>query len=132
MECGGLDAAREPSPGYEFADYGFNRPAPEGCMVCHGGRPQPAEHVDGKYKDPPFGELAIGCENCHAPGGLHIWERQRAAPLTAKLDRSLANPANLPRAQRRKDAASGERGAGKGAAALVPASSLKRPERPAL
>jgi len=35
-------------------------------------------------------------------------------------------------AQRRKDAASGEKSAGKGAAALVPASALKRPERPEL
>ena len=39
---------------------------------------------------------------------------------------------NLSGAQRRKSAASGERGAGKGAAALVPASALKRPEREAL
>jgi len=34
---------------------------------------------------------------------------------------------NLSGAQRRKSAASGERGAGKGAAALVPASALKKP-----
>jgi len=39
---------------------------------------------------------------------------------------------NLSGAQRRKNAASGERGAGKGAAALVPASTLKRAERAAL
>ena len=36
---------------------------------------------------------------------------------------------NLSGAQRRKDAASGERGAGKGAAALVPASAHSGPER---
>jgi len=36
---------------------------------------------------------------------------------------------NLSEAQRRKDAASGERGAGKGAAALVPASAHSNPER---
>jgi len=35
-------------------------------------------------------------------------------------------------AQRRQSAASGGRGAGKGAAALVPASSLQQPEREAL
>jgi len=39
---------------------------------------------------------------------------------------------NLSGAQRRKNAVSGERGAGKGAAALVPASTLKQPERAAL
>jgi len=36
---------------------------------------------------------------------------------------------NLSEAQRRKDAASGERGAGKGAAALVPAQRWSDPER---
>jgi hypothetical protein len=36
---------------------------------------------------------------------------------------------NLSGAQRRKDAASGERGAGKGAAALVPAQRWRDPER---
>ena len=36
---------------------------------------------------------------------------------------------NLSGAQRRKSAASGERGAGKGAAALVPASAHRNPER---
>jgi len=36
---------------------------------------------------------------------------------------------NLSEAERRKDAASGERGAGKGAAALVPASAHSGPER---
>jgi hypothetical protein len=36
---------------------------------------------------------------------------------------------NLSEAQRRKDAASGERAAGKGAAALVPASAHSGPER---
>jgi hypothetical protein len=39
---------------------------------------------------------------------------------------------NLSEAERRKDAASGERGAGKGAAALVPASAHGDPEREAL
>ena len=28
-----------PSPGYEFADYGFNRPILAGCIFCHSGRP---------------------------------------------------------------------------------------------
>ena len=36
---------------------------------------------------------------------------------------------NLSEAQRRKSATSGERGAGKGAAALVPAQHWRRPER---
>ncbi len=82
------------SPGYEFADYGFNRPIREDCIQCHSGRAQPLEN--GKYKDPPFAELAIGCENCHGPGALHVEERRKAAPFTGRLDRSIVNPAKLP------------------------------------
>lgn len=29
------------SPGYEFGDYGFNRPILPGCIVCHSGQPHP-------------------------------------------------------------------------------------------
>src|SRR5262249_25883108 len=29
------------SPGYEFADYGFNRPIHAACITCHSGQPQP-------------------------------------------------------------------------------------------
>jgi hypothetical protein len=60
------------SPGYEFADYGFNRPMVAGCVVCHSGRPRLARDRNGVYLDPPFQELAIGCENCHGPGGAHV------------------------------------------------------------
>ena len=28
------------SPGYEFGDYGFNRPILPGCIACHSGQPQ--------------------------------------------------------------------------------------------
>ena len=56
------------SPGYEFVDYGFSRPVLVGCIVCHSGRPQPAADGNGLFGDPPFEELAIGCENCHGPG----------------------------------------------------------------
>jgi len=51
------------SPGYEFADYGFNRPMAAGCVVCHSGRPRLARDRNGVYLDPPFQEMAIGCEN---------------------------------------------------------------------
>jgi hypothetical protein len=60
------------SPGYEFADYGFNRPIAAGCIHCHSGRPRTVAQTSGKYEDPPFAELAIGCESCHGPGQKHV------------------------------------------------------------
>jgi hypothetical protein len=84
------------SPGYEFADYGFNRSVPEDCIVCHSGQPQLTGHVDGEFEVPPFKELAIGCENCHGPGALHVEDRRKVAPLSGNVDSSIVNPAKLP------------------------------------
>ena len=85
------------SPGYEFADYGFNRPIAAACIACHSGRPQPVRDRVGLFSDPAFAELAIGCENCHGPGALHAAKRARpgsAAP--GQPDRTIVNPASLP------------------------------------
>ncbi len=64
------------SPGYELArpgeDYGFNRTIHAACLQCHSGRPLPASSGEGHYQDPPFAEVAIGCENCHGPGRSHV------------------------------------------------------------
>ena len=60
------------SPGYEFADYGFNRPIAGACIACHSGRPNPVAGRNGQYADPPFDELSIGCESCHGPGKEHV------------------------------------------------------------
>src|SRR5258705_2037215 len=60
------------SPGYEFGDYGFNRPILTGCIACHSGRPRVAEAESARFQEPPFAELAIGCENCHGPGEAHV------------------------------------------------------------
>lgn len=62
----------ELSPGYEFADYGFNRPIAGACIACHSGRPNPVAGRNGQYADPPFDELSIGCESCHGPGREHV------------------------------------------------------------
>lgn len=83
------------SPGYEYGDYGFSRPIAAECIACHSGRPQPVSRREGLYKDPPFRELAIGCENCHGPGQLHVKERQEGAPLAGDVDTSIVNPAKL-------------------------------------
>jgi len=83
------------SPGYEESGEGFNRPIYEDCIVCHSGRPKPVLRRDGLFEDPPFAELAIGCENCHGPGALHVAERSRGAPVTVP-DTSIVNPNRLP------------------------------------
>jgi Tetratricopeptide repeat len=85
----------ELSPGYEFGDYGFHRAIPDACIICHSGRPQPVSDRRGLYKNPPFEELAIGCENCHGPGQLHVAERTHGAPMPKSGDRSIVNPADL-------------------------------------
>jgi hypothetical protein len=77
------------SPGYQYADYGFSRPIAAACILCHSGRPQPVEARTGEYLDPPFQELAIGCENCHGPGELHVKQQ-------GKVLGSIVNPAKLP------------------------------------
>jgi hypothetical protein len=82
------------SPGFEESGEGFNRPIYEACIVCHAGRPQAVPGRDGLYRDPPFAEMAIGCENCHGPGQLHVKERGSGAGRLP--DTSIVNPARLP------------------------------------
>ena len=83
------------SPGYEYYDFGFSRLVTDACIACHSGRPQPDAARVGLYRDPPMRELAIGCENCHGPGQLHVEERRRGDSI-AGPDRSIVNPAKLP------------------------------------
>jgi hypothetical protein len=78
------------SPGYEFGDYGFDRPILAGCIVCHSGQPRPVLEGNGRFQDPPFAELAIGCENCHGPGEAHIAAAEMGSPTG-----SITNPARL-------------------------------------
>ena len=78
------------SPGFEFGDYGFNRPILPGCIVCHSGQPKPLIEGNGRFQNPPFMELAIGCENCHGPGQTHVAAAQMGSPLG-----SITNPAKL-------------------------------------
>lgn len=77
------------SPGYEYVEYGFGRPIAEECVLCHSGRPQPVKARTGEYLESPFQEVAIGCENCHGPGELHVKEPGIRAG-------SMVNPAKLP------------------------------------
>ncbi|MGA8599707.1 MAG: tetratricopeptide repeat protein [Bryobacteraceae bacterium] len=82
------------SPGFEHTDLGFNRPLYDACITCHAGRPQAVPDRDGLYKNPAFQELAVGCENCHGPGELHVAERAKGGKRVP--DDSIVNPARLP------------------------------------
>lgn len=83
-----------PSPGYESLDLGFNRPILTGCIFCHAGRANPIPQTNGRYAQPAFSELSIGCENCHGPGAAHI-QAMKAHPTTAGKDDHIVNPARL-------------------------------------
>jgi hypothetical protein len=83
------------SPGYEFGDYGFNRPILPGCIACHSGRPQAVLGGNGRFLDPPFHELAIGCENCHGPGEAHVREMREGDSSAEGATHSIVNPAKL-------------------------------------
>jgi hypothetical protein len=82
------------SPGYEFGDYGFSRPILPACVACHSGRPQPVLHGNGQFREPPFLELAIGCENCHGPGARHV-KTIRISFSVQNARASIINPAKL-------------------------------------
>jgi hypothetical protein len=84
------------SPGYELRNYAFTRPIVAACIGCHSGRPQPVPGRTGAYREPPFAELAVGCENCHGPGGLHVSERQARQARGGAFDSSIVNPKRLP------------------------------------
>ncbi len=82
------------SPGFANVDQGFNRPIFDACITCHAGRPQAVPNRDGLYRNPAFLELAIGCENCHGPGQLHVAEKSHG--IRVEPDTSIVNPARLP------------------------------------
>ena len=84
------------SPGYEFGNYGFNRPILAGCAACHSGQAMPAGAGNGRFQDPPFRELAIGCENCHGAGQRHVREMTTGKGKVQAGRASVVNPARLP------------------------------------
>jgi tetratricopeptide (TPR) repeat protein len=84
------------SPGYASNDFGFSRPITADCAVCHAGLPQPVPDRTGRYENPPFRELGIGCEDCHGPGQLHVERRLKGDVSISGIDDTIVNPAQLP------------------------------------
>ena len=83
------------SPGYEFGDYGFNRPILASCIVCHSGHPRISSGQSAKMMDSPFAELAIGCENCHGPGETHVVSLEIGSQSSIGSTSYMVNPAKL-------------------------------------
>lgn len=82
------------APGYVPDDARrFSRRISDDCLSCHAGRVNPKGRSLDRYGDPPFHELAIGCENCHGPGERHV-ARHSEGPGAAGVD-PIVNPARL-------------------------------------
>jgi len=88
----------ELSPGYENGNAGFNRPILPGCISCHSGRPNVEPEETGRFRNPAFSELAIGCENCHGPGLSHLVAAKTEPGSYQGHDGTIVNPASLPSA----------------------------------
>jgi tetratricopeptide (TPR) repeat protein len=83
------------SPGYADHSFGsFERPVKIRCLACHVGRVEPAE---GSVQRMIFHEKAIGCENCHGPGSLHVVAHEAGKREKGAVDRTIVNPRRLSR-----------------------------------
>ena len=89
------------SPGYDRPTHsGFEREVGETCLVCHAGQIK----AEGRsLHRMTITEAAIGCEQCHGPGELHLHQRKNVTDKTAAqsaamdLDDTIVNPARLTR-----------------------------------
>jgi len=83
------------SPGYDFPQHwSFERPIRLGCAACHAGRVEPQPDAVGGLI---FHEKAIGCENCHGPGSLHLALQESGKHVLGTEDLTIVNPAKLSR-----------------------------------
>jgi tetratricopeptide (TPR) repeat protein len=82
------------SPGYKVKQWHFRRGIGAGCAYCHSQEARPVEDSFNRYRDPPFGQLAIGCERCHGPAELHV-ARRTEDPTWKGADDTIVNPRRL-------------------------------------
>src|SRR5262249_29887889 len=82
------------SPGYDKSRLHFTRRIDSRCLYCHCQEAHPVEHTVNRYREPAFGQLAIGCERCHGPGELHVAARTKG-PERGEVDRTIVNPRRL-------------------------------------
>ncbi|MCE9526103.1 MAG: hypothetical protein K8R36_08620 [Planctomycetales bacterium] len=87
------------SPGYDRPHhFSFEREIGENCLVCHAGQVKP----EGKsLHRMHITEAAIGCEQCHGPGELHVQLQEAAKKVPQKTsadgDDTIVNPTRLTR-----------------------------------
>jgi predicted CXXCH cytochrome family protein len=79
------------SPGFEVANFHFDRAIRPGCLYCHANRALPVPGPANRYRPPIFEGHAIGCERCHGPGELHA----TTPTVVDGTDTTIVNPANL-------------------------------------
>jgi hypothetical protein len=82
------------SPGYRIGRT-LQRPIGSACLYCHVDHVEPVAGSLNRFHEPLFAhQVAIGCERCHGPGGLHAAER--ADKLNMGIpDTSIVNPKHL-------------------------------------
>ncbi len=87
------------SPGFKLPFHRrFSRRVPVACLECHAGQMNLTSRTD-VFDDPPFREIAIGCERCHGPGVNHIEFHQREKSVGSD---PIINPRRLD-PERRED-----------------------------
>jgi hypothetical protein len=80
------------SPGFKLPFHRrFSRRVPSECLECHSGQMNLTSRTD-VFDDPPFREIAIGCERCHGPGVNHIEFHQREESVGSD---PIINPSRL-------------------------------------
>lgn len=77
-------------------DQRFDRRVTDECLSCHTGRMAAVGRSLNRYQPQLFHEMAIGCENCHGPGELHVTFREGKAIGNDPI----VNPAKLDHARR--------------------------------
>ncbi|MCU0703580.1 MAG: hypothetical protein MUF18_06350 [Fimbriiglobus sp.] len=82
------------SPGFRVGRT-LQRPIAPACLYCHTDAVQPIAGATNRYREPLFPrQVAVGCERCHGPGGLHAAERLND-PSPKLPDTSIVNPKHL-------------------------------------
>jgi hypothetical protein len=79
------------SPGFEVANYHFDRPIRPGCLYCHANRAISVPGPINQFRPPIFLGHSIGCERCHGPGELHA----KGTAAKGGAGPTIVNPALL-------------------------------------
>lgn len=83
------------APGYVPDDpRRFDRRVTDECLSCHAGRVATVGRSLNTYREPPFYEMAIGCEKCHGPGEQHVAMRSTGQVIAVGAD-PIVNPSRL-------------------------------------